>query len=272
MDQLSLAFQPNAKLSKRATMVIVLGWLAFTALLWQLAPHPIEHPLPGQTSGFLPSPGQTLDAMQTQWNQGIVFEIISSMTVYLQALFYTTVITLSVAYVSVVPIFRPAANSGTYIRFISMIGLTFAFMLIFGGGHGLKVALLTFGMTAFALTDMRKVVRAIPLEQYDHARTLGMKPWRVVWEVVVRGTLEQSFDTIRTNAAMGWMMLPMVESFARSEGGVGVVLLGLQRGGAYAPILGIQIILFTLGIGQDYLLGILKNTTCPYARLGKESS
>ena len=39
-----------------------------------------------------------------------------------------------------------------------------------------------------------------------------MGEWRVVWEVVVRGTRDQAIDVMRQNAAMGWMMLTMAKT------------------------------------------------------------
>src|SRR5437867_629398 len=84
-----------------------------------------------------------------------------------------------------------------------------------------QVALLVFGMTVFFVTSMLDVVAAIPKESFDHARTLRMGEWRTVWEVLVLGTAEKAMDVLRQNAAIGWMMLTMVEGISRSEGGVG---------------------------------------------------
>jgi len=39
--------------------------------------------------------------------------------------------------------------------------------------------------------------------------------------VIVLGRADAAFDAMRQNAAMGWMMLTMVEGISRSEGGIG---------------------------------------------------
>ena len=57
-------------------------------------------------------------------------------------------------------------------------------------------------------------------DKFDHARSLRFSDWRVVWEVVVLGTADKAFEILRQNAAIGWMMLTMVEGISRSEGGM----------------------------------------------------
>src|SRR6266404_4419909 len=49
-------------------------------------------------------------------------------------------------------------------------------------------------LTVFFLTSMVAVVEEIPKSQFDHARTLRMTEWRVVWEVVVLGTLGAAIE------------------------------------------------------------------------------
>src|SRR2546423_1702414 len=80
-------------------------------------------------------------------------------------------------------------------------------------------------MPVFFVTSMASVIAAIPKEDFDHARTLRMSEWRVVWEVVILGTVATAFEVMRQNAAIGWMMLTTVEGIFRGEGGVGAMLM-----------------------------------------------
>jgi ABC-type nitrate/sulfonate/bicarbonate transport system ATPase subunit len=66
------------------------------------------------------------------------------------------------------------------------------------------------------------------------------------------------------NAAMAWMMLTMVEGLSRSEGGVGVLLLSLQRAGNYPAIFALQVLLLLVGMGQDLAIKGVKAACCPY--------
>ena len=151
-------------------------------------------------------------------------------------------ISLGLSYLTVLPVLpahrRPRSRKG---RFLGLAGLTFIFTLIVGGGHPLKMSLLVFGMTVFFVTSMAAVVAQIPRESFDHARTLRMNEWRVVWEVVILGTADQAFEVLRQNAAIGWMMLTMVEGISRSEGGVGAMLLNQNKHFHLAEVFAIQL-------------------------------
>src|SRR6202043_2239006 len=111
------------------------------------------------------------------------------------------------------------------------------------------------GMTVFFVTSMVGVIAAIPKEDFDHARTLRMSEWRGVWEIVVLGTIDKAFEVLRQNAAIGWLMLTMVEGIVRSEGGVGVLLLNNQKLFRMADVFAIQIAILTIGLLQDYGIG-----------------
>ena len=130
--------------------------------------------------------------------------------------------------------------------------------------------LLVFGMTVFFVTSMASVIAQIPKEEFDYARTLRMSEWRVVWEVVVLGTAAQAWEVLRQNAAIGWMMLTMVEGISRSEGGVGAMLLNQSKHFHLAEVFAIQILILVVGMIQDYGIGLLRRITCPYADLTLE--
>jgi NitT/TauT family transport system permease protein len=92
----------------------------------------------------------------------------------------------------------------------------------------------------------------------------------VVWEVVVLGTAAQAWEVLRQNAAIGWMMLTMVEGISRSEGGVGAMLLNQSKHFHLAEVFAIQILILAVGLLQDYGIGVLRRFTCPYADLTLE--
>ena len=71
------------------------------------------------------------------------------------------IISLALSYATVVAFFRPLVDAISKLRFLGLTGLVFPFTLMTGGGYGLKVALLTFGMTTFFVTSMAQVVAMI---------------------------------------------------------------------------------------------------------------
>ena len=90
------------------------------------------------------------------------------------------------------------------------------------------------------------------------------------FHVVECCTADEAIEVLRQNAAMGWMMLTMVESISRSEGGVGAMLLNQNKHFHLAEVFAIQILILVLGMTQDYGIGVFKRIVCPYSSLTLE--
>lgn len=260
MNGVLSAFVPNRVISRNTLRIIVLGQVAIALLIWLNSPFKV-----------LPQPDEVMRALRGLWfEQGLGRELWTSFSMNLEALGWTVVISLALSYLVVIPAFRPIAMAISKGRFLGLIGLTFVFTLMVGGGRPLKVSLLVFGMTVFFVTSMASVVLEIPRERFDHARTLRMNEWKVVWEVVILGTADRAFEVLRQNAAIGWMMLTMVEGISRSEGGVGAMLLNQNKHFHLAEVFAIQILILLVGVLQDYGIGLIRRLLLPYADLTLE--
>lgn len=249
-------FTPNAVISKSSIRNLIIVEVIVALAIWVFSP-----------SSMLPKPGEVLSAFSDLWEQGLGAELITSFYLNVQAVAWATVISLLLSYATVLPVFRPIVDFIGKLRFLSLVGLTFIFTLMATSGHELKLSLLVFSVTVFFVTSMSDVLKSIPKEQYDLARTLHMSEWRVVWEVIILGQFDKVFDVIRGNAAMSWMMLSMVEGVVRSEGGVGTVLMDQNHHFRLAAVFAIQIAILILGIVQDVAIGAIKRFVCPYAFL-----
>jgi NitT/TauT family transport system permease protein len=254
------AFLPNRVVSRGTMRIVIAAEVLLALLVWLNSPFRV-----------LPRPDEVARALQSLWmTEGLGPELWVSFTTNLEAIGWTALISLALSYLTVVPVFRPLVAAISKGRFLSLVGFTFVFTLIFGGGHPLKTSLLVFGMTVFYVTSMAAVIAAIPKEAMDHARTLRMGEWRVVWEVVILGTADRAFEVLRQNAAIGWMMLTMVEGIVRSEGGVGVMLLNQSKHFRLADVFAIQFVILLVGLFQDYGIGVARRLVCPYADLKLE--
>lgn len=254
------SFSPNRIISKAAFRFIMVFQVAVLLVVWATS-----------TYVFLPKPMDVWRAFVDLWShEGLGQELIVSFLLNIQAMAWATVISLLLAYLTVVPFFQPIVNAVTKGRFLGMVGLTFFFTVIFASGHRLKVSLLVFGVSVFFVTTMIDVVAQVPKEKFDLARTLRMGEWRVVWEVIVLGRADAAFDAMRQNAAMGWMMLTMVEGISRSEGGIGALLLNQNKHFRLEAVFAIQIAILLIGLFQDYALGLAKKFLFPYADLQLE--
>lgn len=248
---------PNQPADRQTRQWIVGWWVVATGMLWLLSPFP-----------FLPTPGEVISALGDLWtNYDLASQLLVSFTLNLQAILLSLVLALSLAYASTFQLLKPMVLVIGKLRFLSMVGLSFAFTIMTTSGHQLKLAMLTFTIVVFFVTGMVDVLSGIPQEQYDLARTLRMSEWQVLWEVVVLGTADEAFVVLRQNAAIGWMMLSFVESMERSEGGVGALLATQDKYFHMAAIMGVQLLVLGMGLGQDWALGWLRGVCCPYADL-----
>jgi len=248
---------PNRTVSPTVMKILILVQAGVALAIWWSSPFKV-----------LPRPDEVLRALGDLWRvHGLGWEIITSVGLNVQAIGWTLLISLLLSYLTVIPFFRPIAAAVSKGRFLGLIGLTLIFTLMIGGGQPLKLSLLVFGMSVFFVTSMAAVIQDLPKEAFDHARSLGMSEWRVVWEVVILGTADDAFEVLRQNAAIGWMMLTMVEGISRAEGGMGAMLLNQNKHFHLAEVFAIQLLILTIGILQDYGIGALRKLLCPYADL-----
>lgn len=254
--QLKDAFTPNKAISKKTTLLLVVMWVALAMVFWVFGP-----------STIIPRPWEVLQSLPKLWEDGLLIHLLSSITTFLEALLLASVISLGLAYLSVLPGFRPVVEVISKGRFLSMVGFNVLFALIIGGGHTLKIGLMVFAVSVFFITSMAAAIARVPQAAWDDAYTLRMSRWRAVWEVVILGQIDEAIESIRQNGAIGLMMLSMVEGIVRAEGGIGVMLLNSNKYFKLEEVYAVQLVAFTVGLLFDYGMGGLKNLVAPWSRL-----
>jgi NitT/TauT family transport system permease protein len=265
-------FVPNKRVSPQIMGVVVVIWVLGFGMYWT-----------NNTSEIIPRPGEIWDAFlalvnpETEYSatgkeiikKNLIGEMWTSMKLCVDAVFHTIIISLIICYATVLPVFKPIGFIISKFRFWSLVGLSFVFTLLTDDGYDLKVWLLTFGMTVFFTTGMLRVLKDITQNELNHARTLGMSEWRVVWEVVILSKIDKVFDVIRNNFAIAWMMLTLVEGLSRADGGIGAMLINQNKHLHLDAVFAIQFLILFVGVGMDYMFGVLKRMACPYAHLTK---
>jgi NitT/TauT family transport system permease protein len=253
------AFLPNRSIGKGTLWVLIGCQIAIALALWWMSPLKV-----------IPRPNEVFAALGELWTKnGLGDELITSFTVSLKALAIAVGIALVLAYLTVIPFFRPIMQAVSKGRFLSLVGLSFLFVLAFDSGSKVKLACLVFGITVYMVTSFASIVISIPKVEFDHARTLRMGEWRVVWEVVVLGTLDKMLDAIRQNAAIMWTLLTTVEASIRA-GGVGQMLADQYKVFNLPKVFAIQLTILLIGLLQDGGLVLLRKIICPYADLTLE--
>lgn len=252
-------FTPHKEVAAKLIWMAVAVQLLFGLLAWII-----------NSGRLLPTPLEVFNAFLRIWSQGFAQDLWTSFILNLEALAISTVISLFLSYLTVIPFFGPIVVLISKLRYMGLVGISVAFTVMFGGGHYLKVALMVFGMSVFYVTGMSDVIRNISKEELDHLRTLRMGEWRVWWEGVVLDTLAEAVTVMRQNAAIGWMMLTMVEGLSRSEGGIGVALLVQNKFLSLDAIAAINISIVIFALAQDAFIGLGQRAFFPYYFLGKE--
>ncbi len=153
---------------------------------------------------------------------------------------------------------------GTF-RFLGLTGLTLIFTSYTSGAHSLKLSILVFSVGAYYVAALARMVDAVPQSERDYVRTLGMSEWQAMYEIDLRGRASEMFESLRQNQAMGWMMLTAVEGIAKSEGGVGTLLLQSQRTWNLDEVYAIQLTLWLIGLGLDKAFVEIKKPLMPWA-------
>jgi NitT/TauT family transport system permease protein len=258
MSDLREAWKPNGHVSPRASTFLTVGTLVMMLGAWFARPT------------FIPSPVDVVKAYPNLMDQGLLLQLYVSLATNLQAIGLSCLLMIPLAYLTVLPAMRPFVKAISKARFLGLTGFVILFTIFFGGGHALKVALLVFGMSVFLITTLYEVVENIPREEFDHARTLGMGPWGAVLEVVIIGRFDQVIDAVRQNAAMGWVMLTMVEGLVRFEGGLGALMLAEDKHIRLDAVFAVQALVLGIGVVQDVLLLGVRRLLCPYASLALE--
>jgi NitT/TauT family transport system permease protein len=241
---------------------LALAWAAAALFAWVLSP-----------VKTLPGPREVARSLSDLWwHGGLGRELGTTVSLIAVALLVSVAISIALAWTSVVPALRPLAGGVSKLRFLGLTGLVFPLTLVTGGGFRLKVALLTFGMTTFLVTALARIVAEVPESRIEYARSLGASNARVVWEVVVRGTLDRTLDAIRQNVAMGWSMITMVEGIARSDGGVGALLLAENKHFRLAEVYAVLFVILAVGLAIDFAMGMLERALCPHVRFDLRSA
>jgi ABC-type nitrate/sulfonate/bicarbonate transport system permease component len=180
--------------------------------------------------------------------------LLTSLILTLQAIFFATLIALVFAYSYKIGLLRPLVEFMIVLRYLPLTGVIFVFTFITHGGSNLKLVLLLFGIVPFFVTSMVAAIEEINPQLYDLCKSLRMTRWQTLWRVVVMGRLDYVFEVMRQNFAICWLMITMVEGLSMSEGGIGTMLIKQNKTLELEFVFAIQTTLFILGISFDFLL------------------
>lgn len=250
-------FTPLGVINKRTFLILALVEGAIALLIWQLA-----------AGELIPTPGRVAAAAATILGSDYFYaNLVSSLALIAEGMGISIAIALVVAYLSLIPVFKPVAEFVIKCRYLTLTGLIFFFTLITSSGHNLKLSLLIFGIVPFFVTSLLSVIDGINVQEYEMCRTLRMNRWRALLEVVIIGRFDMVIEVIRQNFAIAWIMITAVEGISMSEGGLGTMLIKSNKFINIDNAFAILLIIFVLGILFDYLLGLIRGWLFPHTKL-----
>jgi ABC-type nitrate/sulfonate/bicarbonate transport system permease component len=252
-------FEPFKTINNKTYAILIVVQLAFALLVWQLS-----------GGGLIPTPDKIFaSVVSILGSVEFIDNFFASLALMLEGMGISIVLALIVAYLSIIPFFRPFANFVVKCRYLTLTGLIFLFTLLTKDGHSLKISLLVFGIVPFFVTSLLSEFASISVQEYELCRTLRMNTWQTLYEVVIVGRLDKVLDVLRQNFAISWMMITMVEGLNMSEGGLGTMLIKSNKYIDLGKVFGILVIIFLLGMLFDYVLGWLRSIIFPYTKLQK---
>lgn len=213
-----------------------------------------------------PSPSEVATAIYNMWaKHQLLSHVAATVKLNIVGLVYSTIISLIISYINVIPIFQPFNTFVKLLRYIPFIGFTLIFFSLFTIGWPTKVAMLTTGMTFFLVTSMTEVINSIPKMKYELAKVLGYNDGQIFYNVVVRPTFPQMIDMVAQNAAIGWIMITSIETYSRNEKGIGTQLYAYYSTNNLPEVYGLLLIIGLIALLEDNLFSLLKRYLFPYS-------
>jgi len=250
-------FRPFEKVAHKERLVIIVIWLVLVFGYWFLSSMGQKH--------LFPTPSMVWDGLKALFNEGLVVHIGSSLALCLQATVISIVITLIIAYLSPLPFLKPLAQGLSKVRYLPLTGITFYLTIMISNARTMQVSVLVVFMTLYFITSMLSVLKDIPNEEIDHARSLRCSRWEVLWEVVIKGRLDYVVDVLRQNLAITWMMLVTVESILVAAGGLGVLIKNSDKYMNHGRIVALQLVILAVGLTLDWVLNVLRKGLFKYS-------
>lgn len=239
-------------------------WLIVLFLFWMFTP------IQG-----MPYPGEVWEAFQRMFSSNdsnnLVYNTWVTLKLNIVGLFFASIFSLLIAYLSCLPFMQPFNQVLQWLRYLPIVAFNLVFLSIFTIGWSMKVAMLTAGMAFFLITSMTAEIGQIPKLKFELARVLNYSDWKTFWTVVVRPTLPAMIDIVAQSAAMGWVMIVAIETFNRTEGGIGAAIYSYSATNQKAEVYVYLIVIGVIAILEDQFFYWLKRIVFPYTQIAERA-
>jgi NitT/TauT family transport system permease protein len=251
-------FTPFQELKRSYKTIMVTTWLLLMFSFWFLVSSI-------GTTHLFPTPIQVLTGLVDVWNDGLIMHLFNSLSLCFQAIFYSIIISMVFAYLTTISFTKSLGTFLSKLRYLPPTGIAFYVTIMVSNARTIQVWVLVIFMSTFLITSLIQMIKDIPNEEFDHAKTLGCNRWEILWEVVIKGRIDYVIELVRQNLAIVWVMLVTVESILIAAGGLGVLIKNGDRLGANGRVIAVQGIIILVGISLDFLLTRLRKLLFTYS-------
>lgn len=252
-------FRPFEKVDKTTTRLIGFTWLIILLAAWSSLGFGSTH--------LFPTIPQVWTGLVGLYNEGLVVHIGSSLGLCSYAVFISILISLSITYLSSTPAIKPIATFISKFRYLPLTGISFYITMLINDGRSIQVWILVIFMTTFLITSLLAMMKDIPEEDFDHARSLGYGRWQILLEVVIKGRFDYVIENIRQNLAIVYMMLVTVETIMMAAGGLGFLINNSHRFDNQGRIIALQIIILLVGLILDFALTFTRKSLFRFSKI-----
>ena len=249
--------KPFEVVGKNQRLLITTIWVVLLLTYWILSSTGSKH--------LFPTPGQVADGFGSLYREGLVVHIVSSLALCLQATIISIIISLLIVYLSPLPAIKPIAYVFSKLRFLPLTGITFYLAILVNDARTMQISVLSIFMSLYFITSLLAMLKDIPQEEIDHARSLKCSRWEVLMEVVVKGRLDYVIDVLRQNLAIIWMMLVTVDSILVAAGGLGVLIKNSDKFMNHGRIVALQLVILMVGLLLDWILNVTRKSLFTYS-------
>lgn len=250
-------FRPFEVVGKQQRLVIILLWVVLVFGYWFIVTSGTKH--------LFPTPSQVWQGFVSLYNEGLVVHIVSSLALFFQAIILSVIVSLVVVYLSPLPALRPIAVVLSRFRYLPLTGITFYLSILVHDARAMQISVLFIFMSLYFITSLLAVVKDIPQEEIDHARSLKCSRWEVLVQVVIKGRMDYVVDVLRQNLAIIWMMLVTVESILVAAGGLGVLIKNSDKFMNHGRLVALQLVILLVGLLLDYVFNVFRKSVFRYS-------
>jgi NitT/TauT family transport system permease protein len=250
--------KPFEKIPRSQELVIIAIWLGLFLFYWIFSSST-------GTKHLFPTPGQVWEGFKNLYSEGLVVHIASSLALCFKAILISMLISGVIVYLSPIPLIQPIAVFCSKLRYLPLTGITFYLAILVSDARTMQVSVLVVFMSLYFITSLLSVLKDIPKEEIDHARSLKCSRWEVLWEVVIKGRLDYVLEVLKQNLSIVWMMLVTVESILVAAGGLGVLIKNSDKFMNHGRIVALQIVILLVGLFLDWVINLVRKSLFKYS-------